>query len=205
MTSTPYWLDDPQRWQTGVLGPYVLPGLVSVEPDEIARQLERRKPSGKSGGPLEDKGYKPIKTKVTIVYWTRAHHEQWNAILPRINPRRENATKDPQEFRHPQIEEFDVGPWIVASIKPGMPTSKGGRKIEIMLEEWFPETKTAKKGTGKVQRATELRRDAENQVLVGMTQLIDAYRDSDPNAPPDPSDPAEIAAMVGDLTGTSRE
>jgi hypothetical protein len=198
MTSTPFWLDDPKAWNKGILGPHTLPGIVTADPDDIARQLDRKKPQGKSGGPLEDKGYKPIKTKITIVYWTKAQHEMWLRILPLINPRRENASKDPMEFRHPAVDEFDVGPWIVASIKPSMPTAKGGRKIEITLEEWFPETKTAKKGTGKVVPATTQGRSMAGE-LVGMSMYGTA------EGPTDPTEPDSLQSAIGDLTGTSRQ
>lgn len=203
MTSTPFWLDDPKAWGTGVLGSHTLPGIVTADPDEIARQLDRKKPQGKSGGPIEDKGYKPIKAKITLTIRTREQHEAWLAILPSINPRREGSTKNPMEFRHPAVDEFDVGPWVVASIKPAMPSAKGGRKIEIILEEYFAETKKVKKSTGTVEQANPIQRD----VNLANAQFIEMFRDAPLGAPiiEDPTSPESLSTMVGDLTGTNRE
>jgi hypothetical protein len=201
MTASPYWEDDPKAWSTGVIGPYVLPGVVSVDTGDIAKQLERRKPKGKSGGALVNNGYKPIKTKIILKYQGRANHEKWLALVPRINPRREGSEKEPLQFRHPLVDEFDLGPWVIAGINPGMPSSRGGRTITILIEEWFPDTKKVKAAAGTVKPAVDdYRQHIADQVVAG-----ELFEKRENFWPPDPSTSPALNSMMGDLTGTSRE
>lgn len=218
MTSVPYWGDDPAAWQRFVLGPHVLPGYVVVRIKEVARQLDRKKPRGKSGGALEDNGCKAIQVEVEVHLLKKHHHESWDVLFPQINPRREGATKDPFECRYPALDELDPGPFVVQSIVPGVPSAKNGRVMTIRLEEWFADAKPVKKGTGAIKRATTAERVAAVQIPLTLDdsevsdaqiraiENIRAYNDmSKDTSPPDPTGGDALSAMIGDLTGTSRE
>lgn len=169
MASVPFWLgsDDARAWGRCALGPHWLPGVCTVTPDTISRDTDVKKPGGKSGGTLTDKGYKPGKVTIDIWYWTEQHHREWLVVLPYINPRREGATKDPFELVHPAAAELGIGPVYVKAIQASPPTAKGGRKIRITCEEWFRKAKAVKKGTGTVAVGTDLKPPVPFTLLEG--------------------------------------
>ncbi len=179
MGKSPFWIDadgelNEEEWDQCALGDLWLPGIATIKLGKSERDIEKKKAKGKSGGTMTDNGYKPVTLSIELLMWTKEHHEAWLRILPRINPRREGATKDPFEVRHPLVLEHGFGPMFVSGLETSMPSAKSGRKVTIYCEEWFDKPKAVKKGNGKAKSAAQA----------------------------NPVDPA-VRAMTGDLLGQS--
>lgn len=186
MAFVPHPLDDPKLWNTGYFGPDMLPGRCECEGIPLERKRDKKKAAGKSGATSSDKGYEQAKFKIRLHLWRKAHHDAWAALFPRLNPRREGATKDPYEFHHAQAYEADLGPIEILKITNGPYDTKGKRIIEIEVQEWFPEPKKVKAGTGKV--ATSLQKTPLGNVVgTGINPLL-----APGSGLADPADPNDI-------------
>jgi len=196
MGQSPFWVNyenesDEDAWGTCALGEVWLPGIAVVKVGKIERDIDKKKAKGKSGGTMTDNGYKPATVTIKLKLWTKEHHDWWLRILPKINPRREGATKDPFEVRHPGVMELGLGPMFVSAIDPGDPPSaKSGRTIIIYCEEWFDKPKAVKKGTGKPKSAATASPEVRAMTgdLLGMSMA--------PGQVSEPSDPDAIMSKV---------
>jgi hypothetical protein len=195
MGQSPYWIgptgeEDPEDWNQCALGDLWLPGICKVTISTIERDVDKKKSKGTSGGTMTDNGYKPSGCTIEVWIWTREQHEQWGAVLPRINPRREGATKDPFEVRYPSVIEAGLGPMFVKSIDlGGPPSAKSGRKIKIICEEWFDKPKAVKKGTGTAKKSAT----ASPKTPLGNAMVAGADPFKNPGSGlADPSDPNAI-------------
>lgn len=159
MGQSPFWVNytnesDEDAWGTCALGELWLPGICKVTIPKLERDIDKKKAKGKSGGTMTDNGYKPTGCTIEMKLWTKEHHALWLQILPKINPRREGATKDPFEVRYPSVQEAGLGPMFVAALDLGKPPSaKSGRIITIYCDEWWEKPKPVKKGSGKAKSA----------------------------------------------------
>ncbi len=55
--ATPHWDDDPETWDTLVLGTQTMPGIWDVEDGNVKRVLEVKKAPGRDGATIKDQGY----------------------------------------------------------------------------------------------------------------------------------------------------
>jgi hypothetical protein len=185
---SPYWLHE--DWDVCALGDIWLPGLATVTIPKLERDVEKKKAKGKSGGTMTDNGYKPGSCIIELWLEGEEEHRQWLQVLPRINPRREGATKDPFMVRYPSVIEAELGPMFVAALDLGQPPSaKGARKIKIYCEEWFDKPKAVKKGSGKAKSSATAspRTPIGNFMAPGTDPLTNPG-----SGLADPSDPNEI-------------
>lgn len=145
--SQPYWNDDPQAWDTVILGPYTLPGLVIVHDGECGSDIEIKKTKGQNLPTLEDQGRDSSVINIEVILARREHWVAWCAIVPKINPRRADATKDPYEIVYPDLNLLGINKVVIRKIKPKPPTAGGAKRYFIDCVEWAPEPK--KKTAGK--------------------------------------------------------
>jgi hypothetical protein len=197
MASIVWPYDDPFVYNRLILGPYVIPGRAECHGVTAKRAIDVKKPKGKSGGTITDNGCEHTKVKFLIHQWKREHHAEWQRVFPMISPRREGATKEPFEALNAYLWEQDIRNVLVSMILPKPYDTKGKRIIEIELEEWLPETKTVKAGTGKPKEASTLKTPLGNQVGTWKDGVFVASSGFNPLVPAnkniaDPSDPNEI-------------
>jgi len=99
--SVPWWYDDPDSWDTVVLGQYTLPGLAQVKVAK-AQKVDVKNAEGQSGATITFKGYEPAKVDIVLRMWTR---DQWNAfqtMLPYFEPRPSKKAPQPFDVAHPK-------------------------------------------------------------------------------------------------------
>lgn len=194
MATIPWPYDDPYVYNKLIIGPYVMPGRAECPNGiEARRDVDVKKPKGKSGGTMTDNGCEPVKVVFEIHMWTRAHHDEWQRVFPKISPRREGATKEPFEILNAYLWEQDIKDLAVVMINPGTYDTKGKRVAKIEAHGWMPAPKAVKKGTGKPKPASDRKTPLDNYVATGINTLNPTAK-----SPADPSDPNSIMqALLG--------
>ena len=149
MPSITWPYDDPYVYNTLIVGSYVIPGRAELAKGiPIRRSVDVKKPKGKSGATSTDNGREPVTGIVYRIHqFKREHHDEWQRILPAIDPGREGATKEPFECLNAYLWERNLKNLKIIAITCGPYDTKGKRIIEIEFDEWMPEPKTVKKGT----------------------------------------------------------
>jgi hypothetical protein len=197
MATVPYPLDDVPIWNSAQLGPDWMPGRFECDKIPLARNVKVNKPGKKSKGTLSDQGYELAKFGGKLHQWTRQQHVDFQRLLPKWNPRREGATKNPFELKCAQTIEAGITAVTITSISCGPWDSKGKRVIEFEFQEWAAAPKDVKKGTGKVLDATQAARPGS--ALVGeLTQTTRAPGQPDPLKPTSSTakDPSSIEELM---------
>ncbi|HMI86269.1 MAG TPA: hypothetical protein VK550_19380 [Polyangiaceae bacterium] len=147
----PYWADnnpaEAARWNTVRLGTVQLPGLCVVTAEK-GRDLDTKKAKGQDGYKSTDNGATPGKVTIELTLANRAEWMAWQKARPLIDPNRPGATRSPLEINHPAAADRGIQNIYVTNIKTSPPTARGGMKISLDCEEWFPSVKTSK-GAGK--------------------------------------------------------
>jgi hypothetical protein len=196
MATVPHPLDDTPLWNTAQLGTDTMPGRFECDKIPLARNVKVNKPGKKSKGTLSDQGYELAKFTGKLHQWTRQQHADFQRLLPKWNPRREGATKDPFELKCAQTIEAGITAVTIVSISPGPWNTKGQRVIEFTFQEWAAAPKDVKKGTGKVKDANQSTRGS---ALVGeLTQTSRAPGQPDPLQMPweKAADPSSLSELM---------
>jgi hypothetical protein len=211
VATVPHPSEDLKLWNTAQVGPYVLPGRFECDPIPLKRNLDVKKPGGKSGASITDKGYELAKFKGRLHITSKAQHDEFQRILPHLNPRREGATKDPFELKYATVIEAGITAVTIEHLDLPPFDTKSKRVITFTFQEWVEDSKPVKKGTGKVKDATQRERKRQLDGFIGdLTGTSRAPGQLDPlRVVPlsisDPADPTSISSMIGDLTGQSVE
>lgn len=135
--------EDNAAWDTVVLGDVFLPGVCSIEDFEFGQDIEVQKRRKKEKAKIRDNGLAPCSFTINVRI-TQAELAQWVQALPRIQPRRAGAVRQPLRIEHPLPNMHGVTEVYVHKIKPGMPSARKGMSIDIKVAEWFEEEKDAK-------------------------------------------------------------
>ncbi len=138
----PSWIENPEAWNTVVLGPATLPGICT-ETSRKGREVDFKKAPGFDGGTDTDRGSTPA--EVTIeVQLTARDWPVWQVVLPQIDPNRAGAASSPLEIVHPEPNARGIRAVRVLDIVGNPPTARGGKGYTITCREWFPAAKPAK-------------------------------------------------------------
>lgn len=141
------WIDNPRAWNTCYIGLAELPGIATVSAVPCGPRIDKQKRRKKEGSKLKDEGLKPAEFSIEL-WMTAAEWTRWLAILPMIHSVKIGDAREPKQIVHPLPNHMGVKTIYIKSVKPGMPTAKGGFKVTIDVEQWFaeqPDTKAKSK------------------------------------------------------------
>lgn len=138
-----------QAWNFCWIGEDLLPGIVEVTSSK-SRAVDQHKPKGTDGKNLEDEGYDGGKVTIRI---TIANEEQWQEyqkLLPKLDPEQLGGLKRPQEIIHPEPNAKGIKVIYVKEINGGHPSSRDGKVETLECLQFFPALK--KKKTSKTPK-----------------------------------------------------
>lgn len=151
MAATPFWGggnepgDAARAWDFCWLGDDLLPGIVEdVDVSGNGRDVDKQKAKGDNGVTLKDNGVGAAKVTITLRLWDPEHHEAWQAIRRRIDPKNPGGLRTPLTITHPRATEEGIKGIYVERIDAKHPSAVSGRTIVIECTEWFPAPKPAK-------------------------------------------------------------
>ncbi|MBX3131641.1 MAG: hypothetical protein KF718_33300 [Polyangiaceae bacterium] len=111
MTTIPRIDEDPESWDTVVIGGVVLPGVAGPEGVKSPRDLDVQKAKGKTKATVKDNGNPPRKPKI-VWRFDATDPVQWAAAMRAIDeviePRKETKTLSPVEVIHPLFARHQI-------------------------------------------------------------------------------------------------
>ena len=140
----PHWEDDEQAWDTLQLGPWVMPGVWTVD-FSVRREMDVKKAVSTDGARLKDKGYMPPQLTFIGKLIAREHWSKLQEIMPKIHPRRKGASRDPYRVVHPKTLLMGIENIFVHEID-AVSLDKGVLTIELRAYEWTKAPKPVSKG-----------------------------------------------------------
>jgi hypothetical protein len=152
----PFWDDDPDSWDTAVLGGVTLPGLARIDGLELGSKWDVKEAPGSDGATETYQGYTPSPFQLVLRIWLP---EQWSAFLPlakQFRPRPGKETPKPVDVVHPDLAVWGISKVIIRKIKPKK--TDGIYEVSFDLLEYFPQPKktvttTASGGIGDFDNA----------------------------------------------------
>ena len=124
-------------WDMCSLGPYALPGIVSVK-IKRGRKLDVKNPPGAHFATITDRGYKPAKIDVKLTIWKPSHWKQMQDIWQYIEPIAGKDDPEPLDIIHPATAFRKISSVYVAEITgPEHSSIRGAMEFGIECEEWF--------------------------------------------------------------------
>lgn len=135
----PFWHDDPESWDTAIVGGVALPGLARIDGLELASKWDVKEAPGTDGATETYQGYTPAAFQIFLRMWER---EQWRAFLklvPRLRPKPGKNTPDAVDVVHPELSAWGISRAIVRKIKPKK--SDDFYDVSFDMLEYFPQPK----------------------------------------------------------------
>jgi hypothetical protein len=134
---------DAAAWNTCDLGRVRIPGIVTVSAEK-GRDVDFKKAKGQDGGTTQDNGATQGKVTIDVILPRESHWDEWQRILPAIDPVKVGGVKKPLEISHPEPNSRGIRSVYVTMIRGMPPTARGGKRFQIECLEWFPAPKTTK-------------------------------------------------------------
>ncbi len=147
MAGQPYWedIDGADAWDFPIIGGEVMPGICVVKTN-VKRDVKLKKSKAKSGESLEDQGNKAATGTITMQLASRPQWDEWQRILPVIQPRRADGIKDPLEIVHPEPNSKNVTQIFIDEIPGYSPPAKGILTVTMRFKEFVPKPKKVRTG-----------------------------------------------------------
>jgi hypothetical protein len=154
------------RWNTIVLGSFVLPGKTKLYMPKCGRDVDQQKQKGSNKSYSEDSGKNLASGKIVgmLPSMNCQAYEEWLEVLEAIDPASPSASTGPLEIHHPATEQRGVDAIRITNISSPPPTAKDGYVYEIQWIEYAEKPKTVKKA--KKKKATGARAPGDQQPLI---------------------------------------
>lgn len=175
------WIDNPAAWNEVYLADIKLPGIASVGDIECGPRFDKQTRRKREGTKLRDNGIEPAKFTIELLM-TGAQWGDWRTVIPKIWSVAPTNARQPFTIKHPLPNSMGVDTVYILKIAPGAPTAKGGFKVKIKVEQWFPELPEAKPKT-KVKSPVSkyiTEENAQDAPLVGLDAIEKYGLDLDP-------------------------
>lgn len=138
MASLPFWYDQPDAWDTAILGGNTLPGLADVKVTK-GRKLDVKQSPGTHGATLTDQGYKPAKVTITLTLHTAEQWAAFQAMAPSLEPPPGKAYSQPFDILHPSTSVRGVKSVQIEDIDgPDKGSIPGTKVVTIKCVQYFP-------------------------------------------------------------------
>lgn len=146
MARAPAWggdTPDQEAWDVCSLGGVLLPGIASVTVSGRGRNIDEQASKGTDGVELKDNGLTVAKISIRLVL-TETDWPDWLNVLPKIDPQRPGAMRQPLQIVHPEPNHVGIELVYVREISGEPPDLVNGKVITIDCGQWFPQKKATK-------------------------------------------------------------
>src|SRR5207253_2968497 len=86
-TLAPFWDDDPDSWDTAVLGGATLPGLARIDGLELGSKWDVKEAPGSDGATETYQGYTPSPFQLVLRIWLSEQWTEWLRLAPQFRPK----------------------------------------------------------------------------------------------------------------------
>ncbi|MGZ3454446.1 MAG: hypothetical protein ACXWUG_20255 [Polyangiales bacterium] len=135
----PFWNDDPESWDTAVVGGVQLPGLARIDGLELASKWDVKEAPGTDGATETYQGYTPSSFTLLLRMWERDQWTAWLGLVPKFRPRPGKESPDPVEVVHPELAAWGIARAIIRKLKPKK--SDDVYEVSFDMLEYFPQPK----------------------------------------------------------------
>ena len=154
--TAPFWDDDPDSWDTAVLGGATLPGLARIDGLELGSKWDVKEAPGSDGATETYQGYTPSPFQLVLRIWLSEQWTEWLRLAPQFRPKPGKEAPKPVDVVHPDLAVWGISRVILRKIRPRK--SDGIYEVTFDLLEYFPQPKktvtaTASGGLGTFQNA----------------------------------------------------
>jgi hypothetical protein len=143
--SPPFWNDDPESWDSAVLGGVSLPGLARIDGLELASKWDVKEAPGTDGARETYQGYTPAAFQLVLRMWDGAQWEEWLKLAPQFRPKPGKNSPDPIDVVHPELSVWGITRVILRKLKPKK--IPDFYEVSFDLLEHFPQPKAAATST----------------------------------------------------------
>ena len=150
-------IDDPESWDTLVIGGLPFTGSFEFTGDVLTRKLDRRHSAGRDGARIRDKGYDLAEITLKLSLWEPAHFAELEALVRLLFPRGADTTRRAAyACAHPALALAgitEVYAKKMGALSQGSPTLW---TTEIALVEYRAEAQAARSRSRTVQQRPDL-------------------------------------------------
>lgn len=154
MASVSFWADPDLEaelvWNQCRLDDIVLPGLARVC-GSLKADIEAKKAKGNDGADYSDNGLVPCDFTIELQMWEELQWDAYQALLPRLLPRKRGAARKLWTVQHPACQLMGVGKVYIHEFPFPEPDDDGVVRIALKVLEYIPAPKPVK----PVQPATD--------------------------------------------------
>jgi len=155
----PHWTAAPHLYDTCTLAGIKLPGIVRIA-GTLSRKLDKKNAKGADGATITDDGANAAEIELALIMWTEYHWEQYQEILPIINPVTHKGKLSPVDVVHPVLALHGINSVYVEEVSlPQDGSIPQTREVKIKITEWRPAPKVPKKSTSTTPTRSEMARD----------------------------------------------
>ena len=153
MPVAPWFLTDPDSWDTVVFGGVKLPGLCKIDGLKVSQRWDIREAPGTDGATETHKGYTPASFSVVVTIWEDEHWATLQAAIAKIRPRPGKSPPGAFDVVHPKLALYGIKSAIVTDISgPDGPDEQGFGTLTIACREYFAQPKKNATGTANTSK-----------------------------------------------------
>ncbi len=111
-TSVPFWGNQPDSWDTLILGGKKLPGRIQISGTGFEMRVDKKKVAGQDGVVVSKLGREPAKFDIIIELWDATHLRDYQAVVAQFSPKAPSLPKPPK-LSKPGAAGADFEPTLV--------------------------------------------------------------------------------------------
>lgn len=157
----PYWMDEPEIWDTITIAGKVLPGLCVVD-GQRGRKLDKKNPKGCDDATISDDGAEATDIDIKLVLATRQQWIDYQRIVPLLDPAINKGKAKPVDVSHPALALHGVTQIYIEKLsfpKPG--SDRQTREVTIKAVGWLPAPKSPAKSKSATPDSSDNTIDAK--------------------------------------------
>jgi hypothetical protein len=147
MASVSFWADPDLEselvWNQVRLDDVVLPGLARVR-GTLKADIEAKKSKGNDGADYSDNGLVPCDFTIELQMWEAIQWDAYQALLPRLLPRKRGAARKLWTVQHPACQLMGVAKVYIHEFPFPEPDDDGVVRVALKVLEYIPAPKPVK-------------------------------------------------------------
>lgn len=150
-------IDEPEAWDTLVIGGLSFSGAFEFSGDLLTRKLDRRHSAGRDGARIRDRGYDLATIKLNLRLWEPKHFVELEALVRLLFPRGADvARRAAYACAHPALALAGITEVYARTMGALSQTSPTLWTTEIELVEYRAEAQAARSRSRTVQQRPDL-------------------------------------------------
>jgi hypothetical protein len=127
-------------WNQVTLNDIVLPGLARVR-GSLKADIEAKKSKGNDGADYTDNGLVPCDFTIELQMWEAYQWEAYQAILPRLLPRKRGTARPLWSVQHPACQLMGISKVYIHEFPFPEPDDDGIVRVALKVLEYIPAPK----------------------------------------------------------------